>query len=180
MPVNLLMLLADGVEECEALVTRDVLLRGGINVTMKSIMGREVVISQDKLLVKCDTEEVDLEGFDGVILPGGGRGTQNLDKYEKMNDILAYFSKNHLLLSAICAAPMVLGHRSLLVNKRFTCFKGCEVGLNGIYTGKEVERDDNIITARSMYFAADFALEIIKYFLGENKALQVSNSIKSI
>ena len=67
MSVNLLMLLADGVEECEALVTRDVLLRGGINVTMKSIMGREVVISQDNLLVKCDTEEVDLEGSYPVV-----------------------------------------------------------------------------------------------------------------
>ena len=52
---RLMMLMADGCEECEALVTRDVLKRAGIEVEMKSIMGREVVVSQNGLLIKCDS-----------------------------------------------------------------------------------------------------------------------------
>ena len=175
------MLLADGVEECEALVTRDVLIRAGIMVVMKSIMNKEVVVSQTKLFVKADTvDELPLDEFDAVILPGGGLGTQNLDRYEKMDEILNHFFSNHKLVAAICAAPMVIGHRGYLKNKRFTCFKTCEEGLDGIYTGKEVERDDNLITSRSMYYASEFALEIIDYLLGKEIKMKVGNSIKSI
>ena len=178
---SVLMLLADGVEECEALMTRDVLIRAGIKVVMKSIMNKEVVISQSKLLVKADTmDELSLNEFDGVILPGGGLGTQNLDHYEKMDEILNHFFSNHKLVAAICAAPMVLGHRGYLKNKRFTCFKTCEEGLDGIYTGSEVEIDGNIITSRSMYYASDFALEIVNYLLGNEIKNKVANSIRSL
>ena len=178
---KVLMLLADGVEECEALVTRDVLLRAGIDVKMQSIMGREYVVSQDNLLIKADlTSESNLWAYDAIILPGGGRGTQNLDKYPMMDEILSSFSKNNKLIAAICAAPMILGHRGYLKGKRFTCFKTCEEGIDGIYTNKEVERDGDIITARSMYFASDFALEIIDYLLGKEVKNKVHNSIKSL
>ena len=178
---KVLMLLADGVEECEALVTRDVLVRAGLTVVMQSIMGREVVTSSHNIFIKCDSyQNIDLDEFDGVILPGGGRGTQNLDNYEKMDDILHYFNEKGKLLSAICAAPMVLGHRGYLKNKKFTCFKGCEEGLDGIYTGEEVERDGNIITGRSMYYSSDFGLKIVEYLLGAQKAVQIAQAIKSL
>ena len=178
---KVLMLIADGVEECEALVTRDVLTRAGVTVVMKSIMGRPVVLSSHRLEIKCDAyQEIALNDFDGVILPGGGLGTQNLDGYDKMDEILHYFSHEHKLLAAICAAPMVLGHRGYLKGKKFTCFKGCEEGLDGIYTGKEVERDDNVITGRSMYLSADFGLLITAYLLGKEVASKVKKAIKSL
>ena len=178
---TVLMLLADGVEEIEALATRDTLLRGGIKEVMSSIMGREVIMSQDGLLIKCDeifTKKLDYP-YDAIILPGGGKGTQNLDRFPLMDEVLEYFFTNYRLVSAICAAPMVLGHRGYLKDKKYTCYKGCNEGLDGLYTGKEVEIDQNIITARSMYYANDFALEIIKYLLGEEDRLRVENSIKS-
>ena len=178
---KVLMLLADGVEECEALVTRDVLVRGGLTVDMHSIMNKETVLSSHGISIKCDSyQNLDLSEYDGVILPGGGKGTQNLDKYEKMNDILAYFHKEGMLMAAICAAPMVLGHRGYLKGKKFTCFKGCEEGLDGKYTGEEVERDGNIITGRSMYYSSDFGLRILEYLLGVPKAIQIAKAIKSL
>ena len=178
---KVLMLLADGVEECEALVTRDVLVRGGLTVDMFSIMNRETVLSSHGILIKCDLyNRVDLSEYDGIILPGGGKGTQNLDKYEEMNNILNYFHEEGALMAAICAAPMVLGHRGYLKGKRFTCFKGCEAGLDGIYTSEEVERDGNIITGRSMYYSSDFGIRILEYFLGVPKAIQIAKAIKSL
>ena len=178
---KVLMMFADGVEECEALVTRDVLVRAGVEVTMFSIMEREVIMSSHKVLIKCDKYQLDdLNQYDGVILPGGGLGTQNLDKYPLMDKVLKHFADNHKLLCAICAAPMVLGHRGYLKNKKFTCFKGCEEGLDGIYTGNGVEKSDNVITGKSMYYSADFGLEIVGYLLGEEKAAQIGNAIKSI
>ena len=178
---NVLILLADGAEECEALVTRDVLLRAGLNVVTQSINERNEVLSQNKFLIKCDTSfDVDLNEFDAIVLPGGGRGTMNLDNYEKMDHILDHFFKKHKVVAAICAAPMVLGHRGCLKNKHFTCFSGCEEGLDGFYTGKEVEMDDNIITARSMYYASEFALKIVSKLLGEETSNKVSRSIKNL
>ena len=175
------MLLADGVEECEALVTRDVLVRAGITVVMHSIMKKDTVLSSHGVLIKCDSyENLDLNEYDGIILPGGGKGTQNLDKYEKMDSILAYFAKELKLMAAICAAPTVFGHRGYLKNKKFTCFKGCEEGIIGNYTGEEVERDGNVITGRSMYYSSDFGLRIVEYLLGVPKAIQISRAIRSL
>lgn len=177
---RMLLLISDGVEECEALTTRDVLLRGGIKVDMKSITGDEYIVSQDGLKVLTDglfnMDEIYL--YDGVILPGG-KGTAILDEFYLMDDILKYFNDSGKLLAAICAAPKVLGHRSLLKNKRFTSFKGANEGLDGIYTANEVEEDGNIITARSMYYSQDFGLRIIRYLLGEEESKKVENAIKS-
>ena len=178
---KVLMLIADGVEDSEALTTRDILVRAGIMVTTKSIMGRYDVMSSHGVTFNCDVYRyLPLSDFDGVILPGGGLGTKNLDSYKEMDEILKHFFDNHKLIAAICAAPMVLGHRGYLKGKKFTCFKGCEEGLDGIYTGKEVERDDNVITGRSMYFSADFGLEIVKYLLDDGVALKVEKAIKSL
>ena len=178
---KVLMLIADGVEDSEALTTRDILVRAGITVVTKSIMGRYEVMSSHGVMFNCDVYKyLPLSDFDGIVLPGGGRGTQNLDAYKEMDEYLEHFAKEHKLLAAICAAPMVLGHRGYLKGKKFTCFKGCEEGLDGIYTGKEVERDDNIITGRSMYFSADFGLEIVKYLLDDEVALKVEKAIKSL
>lgn len=69
-------------------------------------------------------------------------------------------------MCAICAAPMVLGKNGLLHNKPYTCYPGCNEGLDGIYTGEEVVVSDNIVTARSMLYSVPFGLKIIELLLG--------------
>ena len=107
-------------------------------------------------------------------------GHANLDSFFEMSAILDYFVESQKLICAICAAPKILGHRGLLKDKSFTCFKGCESGLDGAYTGSISEIDGNIITGRSVYYTSEFALNIVEKLLGKEKRLEVEKSIKSL
>lgn len=165
-----LLILADGFEDTEALTTRDVLTRAGIEVKTCSITDRLEVESSFGVHVLADALlklMFDLEPYDFIILPGGGRGTKNLMECEFLKAYLDYFSLHDKLICAICAAPSVLGYYGYLDNKKYTCFAGFNEGIRGNFTGNEVERDGNIITARSMQFSIPFALEIIDYLLGK-------------
>ena len=176
-------LLANGLEECEALMTRDVLIRSGIEVDLMSIYPEGNIVSQTGLIITPNTyyqKVEDMEKYDALILPGGKLGHANLDSFSQMNAILAYFLKEDKLVCAICAAPKILGHRGLLKNKKYTCFKGCEVGLDGNYQGSISEVDGNIITGRSVYYTSEFALNIVEQLLSKERRIEVENSIKSM
>ena len=175
--MKVLLLLADGFEDVEALAPRDLLIRSGVEVTTAGVLVKEVMTSHGvRLYADVLLNDInDISGYEALILPGGGRGTQNLLMSKKVDEIVNAFNNNKKLLCAICAAPMVLGKNGLLEGKRFTCFHGCEKGINGLFTAKEVEIDGNIITARSMAYSVPFGLEIISYLLGD----EIKNKIKS-
>lgn len=164
-----LMLLANGFEDTEGLTTRDVLIRGGMEVVTVSITSQREVISSFGIHLLADTtiDQVSSDGFDLIILPGGGRGTMNLMQSTAAHKLILSFYKEEKLLCAICAAPMVYGHLGLLKGKRFTCFAGCNKGVDGIFTASEVEVDGNFITARSMNYSIPFALAILEKMLGK-------------
>ena len=166
-----LLILADGFEDTEALTTRDVLLRAGIEVTTCSITDRLEVESSFGVHLLADALLkliFDCEPFDFIILPGGGRGTRNLSECQFLKQYLDYFMSKNKLVCAICAAPSILGKYGYLENRKYTCFAGFNEGIRGDFTGNEVEKDGNIITARSMHYSIPFALEIIATLLGEN------------
>lgn len=166
-----LMILADGFEDTEALTTRDVLTRAGIEVTTCSITDRLEVESSFGVHVLADALLkliFDCEPFDFIILPGGGRGTRNLSECQFLKQYLDYFMSKNKLVCAICAAPSILGKYGYLENRKYTCFAGFSAGIRGNFTGNEVEKDGNIITARSMHYSIPFALEIISSLLGES------------
>ena len=175
-----LILLADGFEDVEALAPRDLLIRAGVKVTTTSISNSFNVTTSHGVLLNADIvlSEVNSDSYDFVILPGGGRGTQNLLKSELVSEVVLEFAKEHKLICAICAAPMVLAKLGLLRNKRYTCFAGCNEGLDGIFTGREVEHDDNIITGRSMLYSVPFGLEIIKTLLGDEIKQKIYKQIE--
>ncbi|MCR5332998.1 MAG: DJ-1/PfpI family protein [Bacilli bacterium] len=163
-----LMLLANGFEDTEGLTTRDVLIRGGIEVTTASITDSREVMSSFGVRLLADTtiDNVDTS-YDILVLPGGGRGTQNLALSRKTKELILSYDKNEKLLAAICAAPSIYGHMGLLKGKRYTCFAGCNEGVDGIFTANEVEVDGRYITARSMQYSIPFALAIIEKMLGK-------------
>jgi len=166
-----LILLADGFEDTEALTTRDVLLRAGIEAYTASITNNNIVTSSFGLKVAADTiisNITDFSSFDFIVLPGGGRGTANLANSEEVRKILSVFSKQNKIMCAICAAPSVLGKYGYLKNRKYTCFAGFNEGIDGIFTQNEVEKDGNIITARSMQYSIPFALTIIETLLGKD------------
>ena len=166
--MNALMLLADGFEDTEGLTTRDVLIRGGIDVTTASITSSKEVNSSFgvKLFADALLEEVNLDAFDILILPGGGRGTANLANSDKVRKTILSFNEKGKIMCAICAAPSIYGIMGLLKNKRYTCFAGCNKGIEGNFTAREVEVDERFITARSMQYSIPFALAIIEKTLG--------------
>ena len=178
-------LYADGFEDTEALATRDILVRAGIEV-----YDLRVENNLDKDFVKAShgihlakfalASEFDPSTFDAVILPGGGLGTQNLLRSLEVEKYLKVLSKEHKLLCAICAAPMVLGKYGYLHNKKYTCFKGCNEGLDGIFTAAEVEVDDNVVTGRAMLYSVKFGLKIAELLLGPATSNRVATQITGI
>lgn len=177
-----LLLLADGFEISEALVPCDYLFRGNIDVVKVSLTNNIEVTSQENIKVICDLtyDDVDLKEYDFLFIPGGKAAYLVLDKNEKVDSIIEYFVSNNKLVSSICAAPFLIGKLGFLKNKEFTCFPSFEkYVIDGIYkkdAGVVVE--DGFITAKSVYYASSFAIEIIRYLKGDEEANRVLLQVK--
>lgn len=181
--MKVLMFLADGFEDTEAVATRDVLMRSGLRVVTASVMGRIDVVSSFGLHTRADTliEHIhDVEEFAALILPGGGRGTNNLLASKRLAELLNEAHARKILIAAICAAPMVLGKCGLLKGLPYTCFAGCEEGLEGKFTAGEVEITEHVITARSMAYAIPFGLAIVTKLLGASTAARAKLSMEGL
>ena len=169
--------LADGFEEIEALCPYDLLLRAGIEAKTVSINETTAVTGTHNIIVHADMTAADIsldDDISGIMLPGGMPGASNLEANETVQAFITKAYEEDKLISAICAAPFVLGNRGLLRGKNATCFPGFEDKLDGACcTGERVVTDGNIITAKGMGAAFDLGIEIIKYFKGEAFALSV-------
>ena len=172
-------LLANGFEEIEALTPVDMLRRAGLEVKTVGIGGKRIVGSHG-IALEADMlpEEVNLDAVDMAIFPGGMPGSLNLDKSEFTDEIIGAVTKNGGRLAAICAAPLVLGRRGLLVGKRATCYPGFESELRGaVTTGEGVVTDGSITTARGMGVALEFSKELISLVITKEKAAELSAAI---
>ena len=172
-------LLADGFEEIEALTPLDMLRRAGLDVKLIGMNGK-VVCGSHGICVICDmtSDEVELDSVSAVILPGGMPGSVNLDKAPFTDAILSAVGAKGGIIAAICAAPLVLGHRGLLKGKRATCYPGFEkelVGATVVESG--VVTDGNVTTARGMGVALDFANELVSLICGKERADALSAAI---
>ena len=173
--------LAEGFEECEALIVVDLFRRTGVMIDTVSITSQKMVLSSHQIGIQADKilDEIKFDEYDVLILPGGKLGTQNLEKCSPL--MSAY--KNHLLSGkltcAICAAPSILGHLGLLKGKRFTCFPGFEEnGFSGTYENELTVQDDNLITGRGMGATIAFALLILKNIVDEETIKKVQHGIQ--
>lgn len=174
--------LADGFEECEALVPLDLLRRADIEVLTVGVTSKTVTGSHG-ISVICDktTEEITKENLTGIILPGGMPGTINLENNKTVQDYIDYSVNNNLLIAAICAAPSILGHKNLLNNKKATCFTGFEKDLYGaIVETAPVICDGDFITAYGAGAAFEFGFAIITKLLGSEKTEQLKKQIRYI
>lgn len=164
-------LLADGFEEIEALTPVDMLRRAGLDVKTVGINGK-IAAGSHKIPVVCDLlpSEVKLDEVSMVIFPGGMPGALNLDASPFTDEIISAVNKNGGRLAAICAAPLVLGRRGLLNEKRATCYPGFENELIGaLVCDSQVVTDGNITTAKGMGAALEFANELVRLICGEEK-----------
>lgn len=170
MEIKGIMLLADGVEETEAVSCHDILTRAGIVLDAVSTKDCHRIHTSMGLTIKVEKNLKEIDDFSSysfIVLPGGKKGVENLSKSKRVIEIIKSFHDEGKLLCAICAAPSIYGELGYLDNKKFTCFPGFEVG-KGIKdeVNGSVE-DGNLITGRSMYFTIPFGEMIVKHFLGQ-------------
>ena len=167
--MRIIVFLADGFEEVEALTTVDYLRRVDVTVDMVSItQNREVKGSHDIPVMADKTiDQIDsIDGYDGVIIPGGMPGATNLRDNSRVIEIVKDMARANKLVAAICAGPIVLKKAGVIEGKSITSYPGFEDQLSGgIYQQQGVVRDGNIITARGPAMAVDFAITIIEYIL---------------
>lgn len=171
--------LADGFEECEALIVVDILRRAGVETVMASIMGRLDVDSSRHIVIRADTlaEETDFSDVDIIVLPGGRLGTENLNASELVKEKCREFA-NDKLVAAICAAPSVLAVLGLLDGKKATCHPDFEGHMAGsVLTYESVTADGNIITGQGLGAAFDFAFELVRRLAGEDPVRQIREAI---
>ena len=177
---QLLLFLAPGFEEIEAISTIDILRRAGLSVASVSITGDLTVVGAHGIAIEADSlyPEIDFSNAAMLILPGGMPGTKNLNIHEGLKAALTSFAQSGKPLAAICAAPRILGQLGLLQGKDATCYPGNEIYLKGArLSKKKVVQDGPLITAAGPGVAAEFALQRITFFLGKEKAQEISEDL---
>lgn len=156
--------LANGFEEIEALTPVDVLRRGGVEVVTVGVGGKTIVGSHN-IVVQADiidSQLTDFNGVEAVVLPGGMPGTLNLEACKTVQQAIRYCDEKKIIIGAICAAPSILGHVGILMNKKAVCFPSFESELKGYLPTEEyVCRDGHIITAKGMGVSLDFGLTLL-------------------
>ncbi len=179
--MRIIVFLADGFEEVEALTTVDYLRRADVAVDTVSIpQNREVRGSHDIPVIADKTiDQIDsIESYDGVVIPGGMPGATSLRDNPRVIEIVKGMNMNNKLVAAICAGPIVLKKAGVIEGKKVTSYPGFEDQLSGgIYQQQGVVRDGNIITSRGPALAVDFAIAIIEYLLGQEKADELKKRI---
>ncbi|MDR1783617.1 MAG: DJ-1/PfpI family protein [Dysgonamonadaceae bacterium] len=172
--------LATGFEETEAVATIDVILRGGIDLTVISVTGDKVVEGAHGIRVLADSlfEETDFCGGDILVLPGGMPGASNLRKHKGLEMLIQKYFSEKKKLAAICAAPLVFGEMGLLEGKKATCYPGYEKHLKGASIKSDgTVIDENFITGKGPAFAIDFGLAIVGELQGKAIADEVSRGL---
>ena len=170
-----MIILAPGLEECEALVTYDLLYRAGIDTDLVGL--EDSITSSHKVTIipHKNINDIDPNDYDCLILPGGIPGTPNLEANQKVQEFIDFFVNEDRYIAAICAAPSILAHKGLLENGKFICHPGHESGLTPI-DGK-VCQNGKIMTGRSLGAAFEFAYMIIKNLIDEDKAEEIFKKI---
>jgi len=163
--------LAKGFEEIEAVSIIDVLRRAGIEVLVASLDKISLVKGANGISVESDMyiEDIDSNTLDMIVLPGGWDGTYALADDENVQRILQEMDSKGKNIAAICAAPYALNKAGVL-KQNFTCYPSVEEQIREEgYQGDKamVVEDENIMTSRGPATAICFALEIVKKLKGD-------------
>lgn len=160
-----IVLLANGFEELEAITPVDVLRRHNIDVRTVSVTNEKLITSTHGVQIAADllSTDVPLAEVDMLVLPGGMPGVKNLDASPVTQTFIDATLRNGGRLAAICAGPSIFGKHGMLTNIKATCFPGFEGDLlNAIITDADVVTDGVFTTARDYKAATAFAEELVR------------------
>jgi len=180
MTIKVLVPLADGCEELEAVTVIDLLRRAGIHVVVAGLKTGPVIASRGVVLQPDTTlDEVLGRDYDMVVLPGGGPGSDRLDADDRIRELLIRMANSEKYTAAICAAPKVLLSAGLLNGKQATCYPGVlqTSQLPGLDTRQPVVQDGKVVTSRGPGTAMDFALALIEILVGRSKRDEVESGL---
>ena len=169
--------LAQGCEELEAITVTDLLTRAGIEVITAGLDNKPVKASRGMVLMPDYTlDEVMEQEFDMIVLPGGLPGADHLNNDPRIQQLVKQLHQQNKITAAICAAPRVLATAGVLDNKQATSFPGALDNFpaqNMNYLEEAVVVDGNVITSRGPGTAMDFALILIEKLMGKDKRDEV-------
>ena len=171
---HVLVILASGFEEIEAITPIDILKRAKLDVTVAGVGGLEIVGSHG-LKILCDKTVEDCEKvWDCVVLPGGMPGAAHLAASWPVNQILISTAATDNYIAAICASPaVVLGPAGLLENKSAVCYPGMEEAFPDFkFSDERLVVSENLITARGPGVAFDFGYKIVEELTGDKKIVE--------
>lgn len=176
--------LAQGCEELEAVTITDLLTRAGIKVITAGLDDNIVTASRGmKLIPDKNIDHVLNDDFDMIVLPGGLPGADHLNNDLRIQALIKKMAANNKFTAAICAAPRVLATAGLLDNKHVTSFPGALDNFpvnNMTYEEKAVVIDGNVITSRGPGTAMDFVLTLIELLVGKEKRNDVETALQRV
>jgi 4-methyl-5(b-hydroxyethyl)-thiazole monophosphate biosynthesis len=179
---HVLIPLADGCEELEAVTLIDLLRRAGIEVTTASLSQQKTIVASRQVRLVADVllDEVLTADFDMLLMPGGQPGTNNLNQDPRIHMLIKRFHDNHHYLAAICAAPMVLADSGVLDGRWATSYPGAlddrkwpDIDI----CDDNIVIDGKLLTSRGPGTAMDFALAIIELLSNRSTRDQVESSL---
>ena len=171
MKIKVLVPIANGTEELEAISIIDVLRRAGAEVTIASAQ-EKIITGAHGIRIFADTtiEECKNNPYDLIVLPGGLPGAYYLRDCKALVDLLKKQADSHKLIGAICASPfVVLNHHNLLEGKKFTAYPSFGDNLSNYQKNRVVE-DKNFITSQGPGTAMEFAIKLVEKLFGKSKA----------
>ena len=177
---SVLIPLAQGCEEIEAVTVIDILRRAGIDVVSAGLDAQPVRASRGVVLQPDTTLDAALgRDYDMIVLPGGQPGTNNLRADARILDLVKRMAQQNKYVAAICAAPSVLAAAGLLDGKRATSFPGAlDVFPQVQQQHAAVVEDGRLVTSRGPGTAMDFALLLVEQLLGRAKRMEVEAGLQ--
>ena len=178
--VRVVMPLAEGFEETEAVAVCDVLRRAGVEVVLAGLADGPVRGSHGIVLgTDATIDRVEAAALEGIVLPGGMPGTRHLAADERVLRLVRDLDGAGKLVAAICAAPLVLAAAGVLEGRRATSHPSVRSELEGVryVDGPRVVEDGNVVTSRGPGTALEFGLALVERLAGPESAERLAEAM---
>lgn len=177
---KIVVFLASGFEEIEALTVVDYVRRAGGEAVLAAVEQDKLVTSSHGVTVQADAtlRELDPNEFDALYIPGGLPGATNLAGNAQVRAWVTQFNSEKKVITAICAGPVVLDRLNLLEAGKYTCYPGFEANLETPGRIDEpVVKNGHIWTAKGPAFASDLAFAIVEELMGAEKKEELRKAL---
>ena len=180
-----LVFLANGCEDVESITVIDYLRRAGVTVDTVATEGDINVTSKSNIIIRADKllKDIDLNDYEGLYVPGGTKGAENLRDNDEVIEIIKKFNDEGKIVSAICAGPIVLNKAGVLSDKKATSFPTVRKDLDNIgqYIDDQlVVTDGNITTSRGAAVTVYLAMRLVEILKGKKAVEELKEGTQQI